>query len=576
MKSTPRPVAGGLLALAMALAGPGQHRAAPPTTAIKLDQAGYLPTAPKIALVVSPEPASAFFVRRAADDSIAYRGKLATPVADPDTGDRVQAAEFTPLQATGVYYLDVPGTGRSWRFSIAPDVYARAYYLSARAFYGQRCGTAVDLGPEFPGYRHPACHLEGGYHPSSGKTGPIHNPGGWHDAGDYGRYTVNSGIATGTLLWAWELFGARLRDVSLKIPESGRAMPDLLNEIRWNLDWMLSLQDEDGGVWHKQTSEKFPGFVAPNEDGSLSLVIGTGRRPYKNSCATGDLAAVAAIATRVYQPFDRAYTERNRQAALRAWEWLERNPDVAFHNPPGVETGEYGDPDCRDERLWAAAELWRTTREAAYERYFLDRYRSFENALQSPRPEGWADVAPLALWTYLLGGGSDAAAAADIREQARKSADEAVARTRRNPYRHSLAAADYVWGSNGVAADSGVALLVANTLHPDRQYVEAALENLHYLLGRNTFSLSWVTQLGENPYRHPHHRPSGAPGSPGPWPGLLAGGPNRHRQDPVLQALPDLPPARMNVDDQASYSSNEIAINWNASLVFLLVGVMGR
>ena len=562
------------LVVAAVRAAAGQLDA--PSLAIRVDQAGYLPAAAKIAVVVTTPPASEFTVRRAGEDSIAYRGVLTAPAADPDSGDRVQTADFTALQTEGRYSLDVPGAGRSWTFSIAPDVYRRVYDLAALAFYGMRCGTAVDLGPEFPGYRHAACHLDGAYHASSGKTAPKHNPGGWHDAGDYGRYAVNSGITAGTLLWTWELFGDRLQGASLRLPESGNGTPDLLNEVRWNLDWMLSMQDQDGGVWHKQTSERFPDFLAPEQDRSVSFVMGTGHAPYKSSCATGDLAAVAAIAARVYRLFDSAYSRTTLRAAQRAWTWVGHHPNVVFRNPPGVVTGEYGDSDCRDERLWAAAELARTTNEPEYARYFLDHFRPYLKALSQPRPESWANVAPMALWTYLLGGGPDPAAAAAIRAAVIKSADQTAARTRRNPYRQSLATEDYVWGSNGVAADYGIALLIANAIHPDSRYLEAALDNLHYLLGRNPFSLSWVSQVGEHPYRHPHHRPSGAQPDRDPWPGLLAGGPNRNRQDAVLKALPNLPPARMYVDDQASYASNEVAINWNASLVFLLAGVMGR
>jgi endoglucanase len=126
----------------------------------------------------------------------------------------VQAADFSQLRRAGSYYVEVPGVGKSWNFSVGSNVFERTWYLAMRGFYGQRCGTAVDLGPEFPGYSHPACHLHGEFHPSSGKSGPRDNIGGWHDAGDYGRYMVNSGVATGTLLWAWEIYGPRLKSHS--------------------------------------------------------------------------------------------------------------------------------------------------------------------------------------------------------------------------------------------------------------------------------------------------------------------------------------------------------------------------
>ncbi len=543
------------------------------TVEIKVDQAGYPARAPKLAMVVSKTASADFTVRRSSDGSEAFRGKLAAAVTDTDSGDRVQTADFSKLQASGKYYLDVPGVGRSWDFAIGPDVYSRVYYLAMRAFYGQRCNTAVDLGPEFPGYSHAPCHLNGVYHPSSGKTGPRAPSGGWHDAGDYGRYTVNSGITTGTLLWTWEMFGARIKNVTLNIPESGNGTPDLLSEIRWNLDWMLSMQDDDGGAWQKQTTEGFGGFMLPEKDQGPSYVVGTGTAPYRSSCATADLAAVAAIAARVYRPFDQAYAARNLAAARKAWDWLEKFPNVLFlTNPPGIHTGTYADKDCGDERLWAAAEIWRTTREDSYQRYFLAHYGEYVRTLApGVRPPEWSGVAPLGLWTYALGGGKDAAAVETIRSRSVAAADGIAARASRNGYRVALLPADYVWGSNAIAGNYALQLLVTDALRPNPRYVEAALDTLHYLLGRNTFSLSWVTQVGENAYRHPHHRLSGGTGKPEPWPGFLSGGPNADRQDALTKALPpELPPAKVYLDDLGSYSTNEVAINWNAVLVFIL------
>lgn len=549
-----------------------------PAVEIKVDQAGYLPSAPKLAMVVAAQPAAEFSVRNAAGGAIVFKGKLTEPALDPDSGDQVQIADFTALKRNGKYYLDVPGVGRSWEFSIAPDVYARAYYLALRAFYGQRCGTAVDLGPEFPGYKYDACHTEGVWHPSSGKSGPRPSIKGWHDAGDYGRYIVNSGITTGTLLWAYELFSDRIGRVNLNIPESKNKVPDILDEIRWNLEWMLSMQDpDDGGVWHKQTTPQFSGFIMPHLDKVPSAVIGTGSEPYKGTGATANFAAVMAIAARVYKPFDAGFAAECLAAARKAFAWTEKHPNVAFNNPPGVNTGGYGDRNFSDERLWAAAELYRTTGEDAYHQYFLANYEPLRKSIRPTGPQTWNNVGTLGLWTYALGKGKNAEALENIRKDSIAAADAIVERAARNGYRVTMTPSDYVWGSNGVVANYGVQLLVANVLQSNPAYVNTALDNLHYLLGRNTFSLSYVTQLGSNPYKNPHHRPSGADNNPEPWPGLLSGGPNRTPQDPAMKAKlkPGTPPARMYVDDQESYASNEIAINWQAPFVFLLAGVQG-
>lgn len=544
------------------------------STTIKLDQVGYLPNAPKVALVASSNSSvQTYALRRTSDNQVVFQGKLGAAAHDANTGDDVRAADFSSFRKPGRYYLEVPGVGRSWDFSIDFNVYSHAYYLAMRAFYGQRCGTAVDLGRDFPGYSHPACHLKGGFHASSGKTGERDNIGGWHDAGDYGRYVVNSGITTGSLLWAWEFYNPGLKKITLNIPESGNGTPDILSEIRWNLEWMLKMQDDDGGVWQKQTSTHFSGFVMPQDDKLPSEVIGTGSAPYKSTCATADLAAVAAIAARVYKPFDAKFAAQNLSAARRAWLWTERYPNVIFRNPPGISTGEYGDNECKDERVWAAAELWRTTGDAGYNDFFLKNYSEFLPKLDAPAAEGWREVAPMGLWSYALAhrSGADSNAVAQIRNSSLAVARRIAQRTQADPFHVSLESRDYVWGSNGVAAAYGMQLLVANALSQDPALVNAARDDLHYLLGRNTFSLSWVTQLGENPYRHPHHRPSGADNNSEPWPGLLSGGPNAGRQDAVLQRLPPgLPPAKVYADDQASYASNEVAINWQAALVFLL------
>jgi len=248
---------------------------------------------------------------------------------------------------------------------------------------------------------------------------------------------------------------------------------------------------------------------------------------------------------------------------------------VAFSNPPGINSGTYSDANCQDERLWAAAELWRSTGEASYHNFFLSSYAEYLTSLDSAPAEDWAHVGSMGLWSYALStrAGKDAKVNQAIRERTVKAAQSLVERTRRNPYHVSLQAKDYVWGSNGVAANYGMYLLIANELHPEKEFVDAARDNLHYLLGRNTFSLSWVTQVGEHAFQYPHHRPSAARPDALPWPGLLSGGPNAGRGDSISDKLPaGLPPAKIYADDNRSYTTNEIAINWQASLVFLLAG----
>ncbi len=540
-----------------------------------LSQIGYAPHWRKVATLPASGAAKTF---RIVGESDLTHSVLEMPVSAPLTdalsGDTVVLADFTRLTQPGKYRL-LSGQLKSDTFPIDPASCAETLRTAMLGFHGQRCGAEVKIGP----YHHAACHAAGAYHATSGKSGPLANTGGWHDAGDYGRYIVNSGISTGTLLWAWELYPNQLKNLSLGIPESGGKTPDYLAEVRWNLAWMLSLQDADGGVWHKQTSEKFCAFIMPEQDTLTSYVIGTGSAPYKSTCATADLASVAAIAARCYAPYDAAFARQCLEAARKAWKWAQANPNVTFHNPTGIGTGDYGDNNCSDELLWASAELWRTTGEAQYEQAFLDAAapQLAANAHGGSRwVPSFAWVAPMAYWTWLLAGqkSTNASQAATVRaqivEQTQQTAQSLADRTEPSGYGTTMSAGDYNWGSNGTAGNHSLLLLIADHIQSNPRFREAALGNLHYLLGRNCFGVSWLTGVGTNPFQHPHHRPSAADGIDAPWPGLLSGGPNAHPADAVARTVPKQPPMRMWIDDQGAYSMNEIAINWNAPLVFLL------
>jgi endoglucanase len=550
---------------ALAQASLASTYTAPP---ILLNQLGYLPNRAKIATVLPANlPHAPTTFRVLSEHHSVLEAKLPTPALDDASGDTTALADFSSLTTPGIYHLEIAGV-LSDPFTISPTVYAEALRLTTRSFYGQRCGCNVDLGN---GYKHPACHLDGAFDLTSGRSGTVPNAGGWHDAGDYGRYIVNSGITTGTLLWAWELYPDALRSLSLDIPESGGKIPDFLAEIKWNLNWMLSMQDStDGGVWHKQTSLHFCAFILPQDDHLPSQIIGTGYAPYKSTCATADLAAVMAIAARCYRPFDPAFAARCLAASRSAWTWARQHPNVPFNNPPTVSTGNYGDSDCSDELLWASAELFRTTREPQYESALLDSINPLLPNLKITVPS-WGEVASMGLWTYAFATATKpTATTAAIQQATQAAAAQLIARTQTSGYGNTLSLADYHWGSNSNAGNQSLLLLVAHHFHPDPATLTTALSNLHYLLGRNCFGVSWVTQLGHRPFQHPHHRPSASDGIAAPWPGLLSGGPNAHGGDPVADALPKAPPMRMWLDDQRAYSMNEIAINWNAPLVFLL------
>jgi endoglucanase len=564
MNSRTKKIGATLIASAAALGGVSQVPSH--SDAVRASQVGYLPDETKFGMLTE-QASGPVVVRRVKDGKAMLTVTPGVATEDTDSGDIIRSVDFSALKTPGEYVLDAPGLGVSYPFKIGKDVFARPFRLAMRGFTGQRASTNVSLAPDFPQYHFEAGHTAlAQYDPSSGKTGTRDVSGGWYDAGDFGRYVVNSGITTGTLLWSYEIYGPKLRKLNLNIPESGGKIPDVLAEIKWNLDWMLKMQDEDGGVWHKATTANFSGFIMPKEDKAPVLVIGTGKAPYKNTTATADLAAVAAIAARLYRPFDRAYADHCLDAARRAWAWAEKNPNVLFqNNPRGISTGGYGDNNAADERLWASAELFRTTGEKSYGDAFLALAPSFH--LKGDAAQGWPTVGNMGLYTYALSKrkNADVAVVERIKSEALQAADDIAKRVEENGYRNPLTSRDYTWGSNAVVANYGMMLLLADQLHPDKRYRDAALDSLHYLLGRNVFNTSFVTWVGTKWAMHPHHRPSAADGVEQPWPGLLMGGPNAEGKRP---------PAKQWEDDQDNYRVNEIAINWNAPLVFVLAGAL--
>jgi endoglucanase len=537
------------------------------TEAIRLNQLGFYPRAPKAAFIVGSVRDTFHVVTADRRDTI-FTSRLGRAVTADSTARTVRIAEFSAVRTSGSYVISVPGLGCSHAFEIRSRVHEDLTRAALKAFYFQRASMALE--PRYAGqWSRLAGHADTQVlvHPSAatrerpaGTT--ISSPGGWYDAGDYNKYIVNSGITVATLLSLYEDFPGYLRALDVDIPESGDAVPDLLQEALWNLRWMLTMQDpSDGGVYHKLTEPRFEGFVMPVEAKSTRYVV------QKSTAATLDFAAVMAQAGRVLKSFEHSLpglADSAVAAAIRAWQWARRNPDVLYDQvrlnqqfEPDVETGSYGDRDVRDELIWAATELGVTTAQDS----FLTGLPLLPDSF-APLPS-WQQVRTLAYYTL--------ARFRDTRPRRLliRQADRLVQRASHSAYGTVMGTTpeDFVWGSNSVAANQGIALVVAYRLTGDRAYLRHALGNLDYLLGRNALGYSFVTGFGDRTPLFPHHRPSAADGIHAPVPGLLVGGPNPGRQDGC--AYPSVAPDKAYVDDVCSYASNEVAINWNAPLVYL-------
>ena len=540
-----------------------------PGSPIHVNQLGFLPGAAKWAVVPGLAPAD-FSVIDAQTGRPVRRGVLQPSAVWAPAGEAVRLAEFSALTQPGSYRLHVEGQQDSPPFTITADAYAALNAASIKAFYFNRAG--IELRPEHAGpWARPAGHADTRVlvHASAASPGRpegtvIASPKGWYDAGDYNKYIVNSGITTYTLLAAYEHFPAFFQHQALNIPESGNGIPDLLNETLWNLDWMLSMQDPaDGGVYAKLTNKGFDGMVMPAQATAERYVV------QKTTAAALDFAAVMATASRVFGGFEAqrpGLAARMRAAALAAWKWAQSNPAVIYQQPPDIHTGGYGDDKLADEFAWAAAELYITTRDDA----FYTAMRADQQPISVPN---WGSVGSLA-WISLAHHRKSLTAAADqalIAQRINSQAAQLASAWAASPWRVSQQAADFEWGSNSGLLNQAMMLIQGYRLSGERRLLDAAQAALDDVLGRNALGLSMVTGFGAVSPMHPHHRPSEADGVAAPVPGFLVGGPNPGQQDAKGCPVPYASklPAKSYLDHVCSYASNEVAINWNAPLVYV-------
>ncbi len=540
---------------------------------VKIDQNGYKPDEIKYVIVTSPS--KNFVIKRIEDNKQVFYGELKGPVADYDSGDKCYVGDFSKFKEPGIYYIETDKSGVSYKFKIADDILKDVLYKVLHGFYLQRCGTKVK---DAAGFGHPACHLKPALlHPSLSEKGEINVTGGWHDAGDYGKYVVNSGISTATLLYAYERYSLKLKNFKFDIPDADKSMPDILAEAKWNIEWMLKMQRNDGAVYHKVTTERFTEMQKKAEEDNAQQYI------YEiTTNATGNLAAVAAIAARIYKEFDYDFANKCLAASEKAWKFLyyhnEQIPKGGFKNPAGTNTGQYSDGFDGDERFWAATELFITTGKDTYRDYITKNYNYWNPLISAPAY--WWEVYVPGMFSYIYASRTDkdTELVQKIKNDLEMYADSLIERIENNGYKYILEEKDYIWGSNSVALNYAINLLVASeVLNNERtqKYRQGAMEVLHYLFGRNPFSKSYVTGIGSNYVRNIHHRPTVSDDINEPYPGLLSGGPNMKKNDPVLKQLSfDTPAARCFADDTGSYASNEIAINWNAPLVYVLVSLL--
>jgi endoglucanase len=446
---------------------------------VLVNQAGYLPGAQKIFFATAP--ADSFHLIETTTGTVSYSGKvILSKTNDPASGLTVYKGDFSAFSKSGTYFLSLSSSESSSVFTIADTVFRPVLTKALRGFYYQRCGW--ELPARYAGiYARVQCHTADGiFHVSTDTTGTLPSRGGWHDAGDYGKYIVNAGVTVGTLLLSYELFPSRFNSDVTGIPESGNGVPDLLDEVRYELMWMLTMQHSSGGVYFKITHPQFEGFIMPSADlGARSIY-------QLSSTATGDFAAVMARASRIYRVFDPAFADTCLAAAKLAWTYLQAHaaivPTGGFRNPTGTATGEYGDTNDNDERLWAAAELYSATGEAPYGTYYGFQYA--KGALLS-QTMGWQNVRTMANLTYLYT--QQSAANETIKSALRQSlidyGTSLVTSVAGDGFGVAIKPGEYYWGSNSEVLNRALMLILASRASNNPAMLTVAISQLDYILG---------------------------------------------------------------------------------------------
>ena len=424
-----------------------------------------------------------------------------------------------------------------------------------RMFYLQRCGVALDAARAGV-FSHPACHTA----PARvfGTDTFLHVSGGWHDAGDYGRYVVPACKAVADLLLAFRAAPEAFGD-DWDIPESGNGVADVLDEVRFELEWLFKMQRDDGGVYHKVTCAYFPDITANPQDETADQFISP-----VSTAATGDFSAVMAMAAPLYESIDRTFAKKCLRASVNAYEFLKHSKPLPFHNPAGMVTGEYGDETDADERYFAACALYQATGQSYYLSDAAALYQGGRSA-----DFGWANMGGYGNAALYFGARAceDDFLAGRIRADLLATAERIAERTENSPLGISIT--EFLWGSNMYLLNDTMTLLMANDVQENERYLAAARAHLRYILGGNPLGVNFVTGADETSPKQPHHRPSAATGRA--MPGMLVGGPDEGLHDLAAKTLlAGKPAAERYIDSVESYSTNETAIYWNSVLLYVL------
>ncbi len=537
----------------------------PESPHIKVNQVGFLPDAPKYALVsfypelYSVSEGDAFSVCDAKTGKSVYDGtlRMLSEFDQRDSGEKVLKADFSALTAGGSYYVSVEGLVHSVHFTIADNVYEHALTAAQRYFYYQRQGTALEVA--YAGeFARDDLGLDDSAVPfASGKAGTIDAQKGWFDAGDSGKY-VNTGAGTVShLLWAYEMFPQSFPDGALHIPESGNGIPDLLDEARWELEWILTMQDAESGGFYPRIQ---------GDAGERTVMDKNGLITDDTACAVGALAE----AYLAYRAFDPGFAEKCLAAAEKGWEFLENHPENIVGYDVYVVSNDVPD------RLWAAGALYRASGNASCRAYFEQHCTELSPKFEDSyaMANRWGDNWLTGCWHYLLCADTDP----QVVEWLTKEIGiwrEILLTTKweNNIWGVPLHKGNYFRGITAEICNMAMGLSVTDRILEldDERTLQCAETSASWLLGANPLGKSFVSGCGENSIQTIYSQIYEADGIDRIPDGYLPQGPNYTSLKNYSRFA-----AKCYIDSQNDWVCNEHTVYGNGVLVYLLAEVAGE
>lgn len=537
------------------------------TTPILVDQFGYLPDLQKVAVIKNPQkgydaslsftPGSRLVVVNQQSRKIVFEGvaqQWKNGSVDEPSGDKIWWFDFSSLTQPGNYIIRDVATGvESHPFIIAPNVYKPVLKAAFKTFYYQRAGFEKTERFAGKGYADSASHLRRGQDSQARLFSDKKNAaterdlrGGWYDAGDYNQYTRWTANYVRGLLASY-IENPRVWTDDFGIPESGNGIPDILDEVKWGLDWLERMQNPDGSMLS---------ILGRDDAGSPpSKSHGPSYYGPSNTSATMASAGAFAMAAKVFGGHQklRQHRTRYRDRAVNAWNWAEMNKGVKFYNNDdrsnsvglGAGQQEVESEQLAKIRLISSVHLFALTGDKFFTNHIRKLYSEI-SPVAADTPNGYEGGMAFDMLYYARQPKADSRLAETIRrDYAEKMIGGyngwSVIASREDGYRAHVDG--YWWGSNAVKARRGSvytqAVLSGISPTQSKNYLNAASDYLHYLHGVNANGKTYLSNMGAygaensvNSFYHLWFRDGSKLYDDvrfsrfGPAPGFLAGGPN--------------------------------------------------